>query len=61
MGEWVLFWHATSDCYFWVENPTDDDYQGDGEVSPVTGIEGHEMRAFEDGVHRPEGWLDPLI
>lgn len=58
---WVLFRHALSDCYYWIEDPTPEDYQGDGEVDEVTGIEEHEVEAFAQGIERPPGWLDPLV
>ena len=59
---WVLFWHAESDCYWWVKDPTGEDYEGDGLVTPVTDVIEHHFISRD--VHRvpwPEGWVDPLI
>lgn len=62
---WELFYHPESDCYWWVENPTEDDYVGDGHVEAVLGTPGSEDHLFrsrdEYGVAWPPGWRDPLI
>lgn len=59
---WVLFWHAESDCYWWVQDPTEEDYEGDGLVTPVTCLIEHHYISRDDlGVPWPEDWQDPLI
>lgn len=58
---WFLFFHDASDCYFWVKDPTIEDFQGDGEVLEVTGVEHHEYSAQAYGVVPPVGWVDPLV
>lgn len=58
---WFLFYHDASDCYWWSKDPDDDEFQGDGEVSEVTGIAAHEYRALDEGTRPPPGWIDPLV